>query len=61
MRVGDIVKARRADDLVMRLGIIVRDLSPGPFDMDMFEVMACDGRVENYTSAALRSLDSESG
>ena len=56
MKVGDVVKAMRAHDLIVRLGIIVRNLDSGPFGMDKFEVMVCDGRLETYTSAALREV-----
>ena len=53
MKVGDLVEAMGARDLIIRLGIIVKKLEPVFFDMQVFEIMREDGTLETYTSAAL--------
>ena len=57
MKVGDIVKAMGTRDLMVRLGIIVRQLKDLPIGLQVYEVMREDGTIETYTSAALRGIN----
>ena len=56
MKIGDIVEAMRAKDLLIQRGIIVAKIKPPTPDnwLEIFEVMTSDGKVMTYTSAALR-------
>ena len=56
MKVGDLVEAMRAKDLLIRRGIIITKIkSPTPDNwLEAFEVMTSDGEIMTYTSTSLR-------
>jgi len=54
MKVGDLVEAMGSRDLMIRLGIIVKQLPDMKIGLKAYEVMREDGTIEIYSSAALR-------
>tara|TARA_A100001011_G_C14256473_1_gene820308 strand:- start:973 stop:1146 length:174 start_codon:yes stop_codon:yes gene_type:complete len=56
MGIGNIVEAMHARDLKIRLGIIIKKLPPLELGLEVFEVLTNDGKIDTYTSAALRVL-----
>ncbi len=59
MKVGDLVEAIKAKDMLIRRGIIIKRIKPIQFAdwLKVFEVMSSDGQVDTYTSAALRIVN----
>tara|TARA_B100000700_G_C14802554_1_gene741297 strand:+ start:672 stop:857 length:186 start_codon:yes stop_codon:yes gene_type:complete len=60
VKVGDLVEAMRAKDLLIQRGIILSHLNVH-VDVkekwtDIYEVMTTDGIITTYTSAALRVI-----
>ncbi len=57
MKVGDLVKVLEvAMGSPIQSGVIIKQLPPLEIGLDVFEVMTSDGKVDTYTSAALRSV-----
>ena len=60
MKVGDLVRAmgaRRGKKI--RLGVITELLPALEIGLEVFKVMTSDGKVDTYTSAALRRIKNE--
>ena len=55
MKVGDLVKAMSVrQGSKIQLGVITKQLPALEIGLEVFEVMTSDGKVDIYTSAALR-------
>ena len=59
MKIGDLVEALRAKDMLIRRGIILKRIKPPTPDnwLETFEVMTSDGQIDTYTSTALRVIN----
>ena len=58
MKAGDLVEAMRAKDMLIRRGIIIKQVKPAHTQfLDVFEVMTSDGEIMTYSTAALRVIN----
>ena len=58
MKAGDLVEAMRAKDMLIRRGIIIKQVKPAHTHiLDVFEVMTSDGEIMTYSTAALRVIN----
>jgi len=56
MKVGDFVKVLEiAMGSPIQSGVIIKKLPSLEIGLDVFEVLTSDGKIDTYTSAALRS------
>ena len=55
MKIGDLVEAMSSEQgSKIQLGVITKQLPTLEIGLKMFEVMTSDGKINTYTSAALR-------
>ena len=61
MKVGDLVEAMRAKDMLIRRGIVLKRIKPPTPDnwFEVFKVMTSDGEIMTYTTAALRKINED--
>ncbi len=58
MKAGDLVEAMRAKDMLIRRGIIIKQVKTAHTQfLDVFEVMTSDGEIMTYSTAALRVIN----
>ena len=60
MKVGDLVTAIRAIDLKAQIGMIIKHKPLAGHILEAFEVLTSDGKIDTYTTAALREVPNES-